>query len=55
MQRRKTVLNSLVHTNIFCNKEKGLEILEKLGLDSNIRPEKLKLEDYANMTGLILK
>ena len=28
---------------------KAYGILEELGLDINIRPEKLKLEDYANI------
>lgn len=53
MQRRKTLLNALVNTKVFKNKEEGIKILEKLGMDSNIRPEKLKLEDYANITRLL--
>lgn len=52
MQRRKTLLNALVNTNVFRNKEEGIEILQKLNLDINIRPEKLSLEDYANITRL---
>ncbi|MCI8470281.1 MAG: 16S rRNA (adenine(1518)-N(6)/adenine(1519)-N(6))-dimethyltransferase RsmA [Clostridia bacterium] len=51
-QRRKTLLNALVNTNIFANKEQGIQILQKLGLDINIRPEKLSLEDYANITNI---
>lgn len=50
MQRRKTLLNALVNTKVFSNKESGMEILNNLGLDLNIRPEKLTLEDYANIT-----
>lgn len=53
MQRRKTLLNALVNTNIFSSKEKGILILEKLGLDKNIRPEKLKLEDYAQIANYL--
>lgn len=53
MQRRKTLLNALVNTKVFVNKEEGALILDKLGLDRNIRPEKLKLEDYANITRLL--
>lgn len=53
MQRRKTLLNALVNTKIFRNKEEGTQILEKLGIDINIRPEKLKLQDYANIANLI--
>lgn len=52
MQRRKTLLNALVNTNVFRNKEEGVEILKKLNLNINIRPEKLSLEDYANITKL---
>ena len=50
MQRRKTLLNALVNTNVFKNKEEGIEILQKVGININVRPEKLKLEDYANIT-----
>lgn len=50
MQKRKTLLNALVNTKVFSNKESGMEILNNLGLDLNIRPEKLTLEDYANIT-----
>lgn len=53
MQRRKTLLNALVNTNIFNNKEQGTQILEKLGIEVNSRAEKLTLEDYARMTDLI--
>lgn len=52
MQRRKTLLNALVNTKVFTSKEEGIKILEKLGIDVNIRPEKLRLEDYANITKL---
>lgn len=49
MQRRKTLLNALVNTKIFASKEKGIQILEELGIEINIRPEKLSLIDYANI------
>lgn len=52
MQRRKTLLNGLVNARVFRNKEEGTEILKKLGIDINIRPEKLTLEDYAEITKL---
>jgi len=54
MQRRKTLLNALVNTKIFKSKEEGIKILEALNLPSNIRPENLKLQDYANLTQLIV-
>ena len=54
MQRRKTLLNALTNTKVFTNKEEGEKVLEKLGLDINIRAEKLTIEDYANITNYIL-
>ncbi|MCI8384429.1 MAG: 16S rRNA (adenine(1518)-N(6)/adenine(1519)-N(6))-dimethyltransferase RsmA [Clostridia bacterium] len=50
MQRRKTLLNALVNTKIFENKEKGMQILEKLNIGLNVRPENLTLEDYAKIS-----
>lgn len=49
MQRRKTLLNSLTNTRVFINKEEGEKILKQIGLDVNIRAEKLKIEDYAKI------
>ena len=54
MQRRKTLLNALTNTKIFKNKEQGIEILNDLGLDINIRAEKLTLEDFSKITNKIL-
>lgn len=53
IQRRKTLLNALVNTNVFKNKEQGVQILSALGIEINSRAEKLTLEDYARMTDLI--
>lgn len=53
MQRRKTLLNALTNMKVFENKQYGVEILKKLGLDINIRPEKLTLQDYANIANEI--
>lgn len=53
MQRRKTLLNALVNTKVFSSKKEGMQILEKLNLDQNIRPEKLKLEDYAEIANYL--
>lgn len=53
MQRRKTLLNVLVNTKIFSNKEEGINKLQKLGMNCNIRPEKLTLQDYANLVKLL--
>lgn len=49
MQRRKTLLNALVNTKTIANKEEGAKLLEELGIATNIRPEKLTLEDYAKI------
>lgn len=53
LQRRKTLLNALVNAKVFVNKEEGVQVLEKLGIDINIRPEKLRLEDYANIATVV--
>ena len=55
MQRRKTLLNALTNAKVFINKEEGIRILNKLNLDENFRAEKLKIEDFANITNIILK
>ena len=54
MQRRKTLLNSLTNTNIFKSKEEGIKILNELGIKSDIRAEKLTLNDFSNITNKIL-
>lgn len=53
LQRRKTLLNVLVNTKVFTSKEEGIQILEKLGINKSIRPEKLKLEDYAKIANYL--
>ena len=53
MQRRKTLLNALSNAKIFKNKEQGIEILEKLHLNINVRPENLSINDYVNITNYI--
>ena len=55
MKRRKTLLNALTNAKVFINKEEGIRILNKLNLDENVRAEKLKIEDFANITNIILK
>ena len=49
-QRRKTLLNSLVNTKIIENKSKGIAVLHKLGLNENVRPEELTLEQFAKIS-----
>lgn len=52
MQRRKTLLNALVNTGVFKNKEEGIEILKTLNLREDIRAENLTIEDFARITNL---
>ncbi len=54
MQRRKTLLNALSNSGIFKTKEQGIRVLNKLGLEINIRPENLSLQDYANILNEVL-
>ena len=54
LQRRKTLLNALVNAKVFLNKEEGVKILEEIGLEQDVRAEKLRLEDYAKITKLII-
>lgn len=49
LQRRKTLVNS-VSNNGLIEKEKIIKILEDLGIEANIRAEKLTLQDFANIT-----
>ncbi len=53
MQRRKTLLNALLNARVFQSKEEGIYVLKKLNLSIDIRPEKLTIEDYANITKII--
>ncbi|MBR0426649.1 MAG: 16S rRNA (adenine(1518)-N(6)/adenine(1519)-N(6))-dimethyltransferase RsmA [Clostridia bacterium] len=55
MQRRKTLINSLTSVGVFKNKEEGIQMLKKLGLKEDIRPENMKIEDFAKLTDLFLK
>ena len=49
--RRKNILNNL--TNLVKNKEKAREILQKMGVDTNKRPEELSIEFYINLLKLL--
>ena len=55
MQRRKTLINALNNAKIFQNKEEGNKILQSLKLDESVRAEKLTLENFADITNMILK
>ena len=49
--RRKNILNNL--TNVIHNKEKSREILDKLGVDVNKRPEELDISFYKKVLSLL--
>ena len=53
MQRRKTLVNALTNSKIFLNKEEGIKILKEIGLNENIRAEKLTLQNFADITNMI--
>ncbi len=53
MQRRKTLLNGLTNTNVFKNKEEGIQVLKKLELDENVRAENLSLQNFADITNML--
>lgn len=55
MQRRKTLLNALTNTKVFSNKEEGIKILQELNLSENVRAENLSIQDFANITNIILQ
>ena len=54
MQRRKTLLNSLTNSKVFISKKEGIEILKKLNLNENVRPEELTIQDFANIAKIIV-
>ena len=55
MQNRKTLVNALTNSNKYGSKETVEKVIEKMGLDLKIRPEKLTLEQYAELSEEINK
>ena len=53
MQKRKTLLNSLTNNGVFENKQKGIEILNSLGIKENVRPEELTLEQFEKILDIL--
>ena len=51
LNRRKTILNNL--TNYLNNKEKAIEVLNKLNIQPNTRPEEIKPEQYFALANII--
>lgn len=54
MQRRKTIVNSLSSVGVFKTKEEGINILKKIGLREDIRPDNVKIEDFAKLSDIFL-
>lgn len=52
-QRRKTLANALTNGGIGVTRDQVTDCLEKLGLDVNIRGEKLTLEQFAKISDLL--
>ena len=50
MQKRKTLLNSLTNNKIFENKNQGIELLNKIQINENCRPEELTLEQFEKIS-----
>lgn len=50
MQKRKTLLNSLTNNKIFENKKQGMEVLNLLNINENVRPEELTLEQFSKIS-----
>lgn len=54
MQRRKTLINSIVNGGIVSNKEEAKRILDELELDYNVRGETLTIEQFARMSNYLV-
>jgi len=53
MQKRKTLVNSLFNSNKYGSKEYIESVLQKLNIDLRIRPEKLTLTQFAEISKMI--
>lgn len=53
MQKRKTLVNALTNSNKYGSKEQIEKTIQEIGLDLKIRPEKLTLEQYAELSKLL--
>lgn len=53
MQKRKTLINALANSKKYGNKEQIEKVLRELKIDLQIRPEKLTLEQFAELSNLI--
>ena len=49
------LINSMVNGGMLKNKEQAIEILNKLGIDINIRGETLSIEQFCEISNLLAK
>ena len=50
MQRRKTLINSLVNGGVFKNKEEAKAVFDELGFELNVRGENLSILDFGRLS-----
>ena len=55
MQRRKTLVNGLINSGIITDKNDIKNIFEEIGLNLEIRGEKLTIQQFAELSNLIGK
>lgn len=55
MQRRKTLSNALINNKILENKAEVEKMFKTLEIDSNVRGEKLTLEEFGKITNYVYK
>ncbi len=55
MQRRKTLINALRNTDLCENKDRIVEVLNRLNIDERVRGEALSLDDFINISNLMKK
>ena len=53
MQKRKTLINALANSNKYGKKEQIEQALTKLKIDTKIRPEKLTLEQFSELSKIV--
>lgn len=53
LQRRKTLANSLTNAGVFKSKEDAEGALNKIGLNKDIRAERMTIDDFANLANYI--
>lgn len=55
MQRRKTLINSLVNAGVFKNKNEAQDIFKMINFSENVRAENLTIDDFALLTNTYIK